>query len=844
MTNSHDPIDGRDSEHLHRSGDGLDAGLRAAFSAGATTMPGAVPPAVADVLPDYRSIVLRDVDDPLGELINPRAARDEPGVTGLRRYQVAGVVARGGVGVVLKARDCDIGRDVAIKVLRRDFAGHPEMLRRFVEEAQIAGQLQHPGVAPVYELAADGAGRPFIAMKLVQGRTLAALLAERPSVTHDRPRFLAILEQVGRTVAYAHAKGVIHRDLKPSNVMVGAFGEVQVVDWGLAKVLAAGGVADEVRSATIVETARSGSGVESVDGAVMGTPAYMPPEQAAGQGDRLDERSDVFSLGAILCEVLTGAPPYSGSPREALRAARDADLSAARAAVQSADADEELKTLALHCLAPGPTDRPRHAGLVADRLSAHLASLGERARASELALVRAQERARHERGARRLTLAVAALAVLLLVTGGGAWAWLTTQQRKALQADSARLDAAAQRTATALGAARFSPIGDDTAWAQARRAGVELRERLSAATAEQASQDRAVALLDELDAALLDRRTAERIEEAVILGATHEDRDSWLAMERELRGIFADRGIDLDRLTPEQVTERIRSSGAADRLVDGLELWLGTIGHLYGFGVQVRPMQELFAWLEVLYAADPDPFRTRLRRLLYSPTLSESQVGEFLAGARLEELTPRTIAWLGSLYYRVKDHDGGVEVLWRGSQLHPGDFMLNFDAGYHCVAAARWEDAIRYYMRCTAIRPDSAGVWRALGNALRESGDVDRALAAYDESLRRQADHPWTQIDRARALLKADRAPEAVALLEGLVGRHPGVAAAHARLAQALCAADRSADARAAWERGRELAPQDPFWNQPRPHDLRLECLESASTADDAQRQPASDGRP
>ena len=144
---------------------------------------------------------------------------------------------------MLRGRDVDLGRELAVKVLLECHEGHPEMVRRFVEEAQIAGQLQHPGVVPVYELGAFADRRPYFAMKLVKGRTLAELLAAREGPGLELPRFLGVFEQTCQTIAYAHSRGVIHRDLKPSNVMVGAFGEVQVMDWGLAKVLPQGGVA-------------------------------------------------------------------------------------------------------------------------------------------------------------------------------------------------------------------------------------------------------------------------------------------------------------------------------------------------------------------------------------------------------------------------------------------------------------------------------------------------------------------------------------------------------------------------------------------------------------------------
>jgi serine/threonine-protein kinase len=155
-------------------------------------------------------------------------------------------------------------------------------------------------VVPVYELGRFPDDRPFFTMKLVKGQTLAELLSRRSTPGDDLPRFLSVFEQVCQTVAYAHAHGVIHRDLKPANVMVGSFGEVQVMDWGLAKVLVREAVPEE--GPTAIRTARADSGSDgSWAGTVLGTLAYMPPEQAKGEVESLDERADVFGLGAILC---------------------------------------------------------------------------------------------------------------------------------------------------------------------------------------------------------------------------------------------------------------------------------------------------------------------------------------------------------------------------------------------------------------------------------------------------------------------------------------------------------------------------------------------------------------
>jgi serine/threonine-protein kinase len=181
-------------------------------------------------------------------------------------------LGRGGMGAVFKGRDSSLGRDVAVKVLLESHSGRAELVQRFVEEAQIAGQLQHPGVVPVYEMGQTPDRRPFFTMKLVKGRTLTQLLLDRPSPADELPRLVAIFEAVCQTLAYAHAKGVIHRDLKPANVMVGAFGEVQVMDWGLAKVL--GSEATQTEAVSVIATPRSGSD-ETVTqaGSVLGTPA-------------------------------------------------------------------------------------------------------------------------------------------------------------------------------------------------------------------------------------------------------------------------------------------------------------------------------------------------------------------------------------------------------------------------------------------------------------------------------------------------------------------------------------------------------------------------------------------
>jgi serine/threonine-protein kinase len=261
------------------------------------------------------------------------------------------------MGVVHQGRDEPLDRDLAVKVLRDEHAGRPEVVRRFLAEARVCGQLQHPGVVPVHEVGRLADGRPYFTMKLVRGRTLAALLAGRPAPPAgggppaDLPRLLKVFEQVCQTVAYAHSRGVLHRDLKPANVMVGAFGEVQVMDWGLAKVLKGGPIGPDDDHAGLEHSAPSTPlAAISQPGAVVGTPAYMAPEQA--RGGAVDERSDVFGLGATLYELLTGRVAFPTGDLDAVRRGGFAPPRRVNPAVPRA-----LEAVCLKAMAPRPEDR-------------------------------------------------------------------------------------------------------------------------------------------------------------------------------------------------------------------------------------------------------------------------------------------------------------------------------------------------------------------------------------------------------------------------------------------------------------------------------------------------------
>jgi serine/threonine protein kinase/tetratricopeptide (TPR) repeat protein len=313
--------------------------------------------------------------------------RVRAGGSPLTRYEPVKELGRGGMGVVLRVRDNDLRRDVAMKVLRpdrndtRSDQGKRD-LRRFIEEAQITGQLEHPGIVPVHEMGCDAQGRVFFTMKMVRGEPLSEVLRRLrlgdAETVNAWPldRMLGVFLKICEALDFAHAHNVVHRDLKPANVMLGNFGEVLVMDWGLARVLDAPG--QEAASATVSTESterraavKSASAEFTLDGTVVGTPAYMAPEQARGELARIDARTDVFALGAILYEMLCLRPPYEGADATQLiesaaqgiiktplaRAAKDPTIRYRMAHLPGSKIPRELDAVCMKALSQAQSDR-------------------------------------------------------------------------------------------------------------------------------------------------------------------------------------------------------------------------------------------------------------------------------------------------------------------------------------------------------------------------------------------------------------------------------------------------------------------------------------------------------
>ena len=325
-------------------------------------------------------------------------AAPERGTRG-EKYEVTASIGAGGMGEVLLVKDLDLRREVAMKVMKRDLAILDEHRLKFVAEAQATSQLEHPGIPPVHDLGLTPEGALHFTMKLVRGRTLRDvlhdLLLNRKEVRQEYTlhRLVSILERICEALHFAHEKGVLHRDLKPENLMLGDFGEVHVMDWGIARVRG-----EEVDTADQVATAGTDAGLMTMDGSIKGTLPYMSPEQAMGRVSHMDRRSDLWALGCILYEVLTLHMAFEGGGLVAK--VRKGEVPPIRTRNPKRPVPEDLALLSERCLRVDPAERPASAKALGAELRSWLDGTAERERrhreAEELAAKGKEAAARYE----------------------------------------------------------------------------------------------------------------------------------------------------------------------------------------------------------------------------------------------------------------------------------------------------------------------------------------------------------------------------------------------------------------------------------------------------------------
>lgn len=294
---------------------------------------------------DYPVLYLADTDKPLPSRIDPQT-----------RYAYFKTIARGGRSIIQSCKDLHLMRVVCYKSLKEEFADDAIEQRRFVREARVSAMLQHPNTVPTYELGRDRRGHYYFTMKLIHGYTLREILDYRDR--YDLTRLVEVVVQAAHGLSYAHNHGVAHRDVKPENVLVGPFGEVLLLDWGLAKVWHPDGVAGAAADAGSTKGAPSAKGVEDPSvtdqGDLQGTVSYMSPEQIE-EDPELDHRTDIYSLGAVLYEVLSGQPPTTGDTiDEILNKTLKGDFQPPSA---HREVPVRLEEVCMRCLQRAPDDR-------------------------------------------------------------------------------------------------------------------------------------------------------------------------------------------------------------------------------------------------------------------------------------------------------------------------------------------------------------------------------------------------------------------------------------------------------------------------------------------------------
>lgn len=688
------------------------------------------------------------------------------------RIEIGREFARGAMGIIYRAVDPELGRELAVKVLRPDLASHPELVRRFIEEAQITGQLQHPGVPPVHEIGVLEDGRPYFSMKLLRGETLSVLLKRRRSPLENQTRFLAIFEQICHTMAYAHSRRVIHRDLKPNNVMVGRFDEVLVMDWGLAKVLRDNGAfaTDGERTDSLTMYAADSRGDMSQIGKILGTPAYMPPEQARGELSRLNERADVFALGGILCEILTGSSTFVGTDSDVIQSqAAQGDMDEVFQRLRESGADTELIELASKCLASRPLDRFRDAGEVTTRIKAHREGVESRLRISELERVRSMARATEERKRRKQVVRLSAVVVVLSLLAGT----MLLMSLRANLIQSSRFESALREIVLLRDRARQEP-GEPAHWLVASEA-IHGVEHLADTVWGRNGDTRLAGMRAEIRTGLTAARRAQKLmEELDDIRASRADDPRGSVRDSAYAAAFRDAGIDVLAQPPEQVGSSIRSLPGTfpQRVTAVLDDWTNLKLKRGGDPSVVNQM------VAAANAADPDPWRQQLRQAIAisDHQLRTQRLIQFTEQVNLEKLPARSLVTLGASLVESKELRRAETILNRGVIQYPSDPWLHLEIANLLMVSKHGELAVGHLFAARAALPR---LEHELGHVLAEIGRFEDAERVFKEHVARHPRDVRTLICYANHLEDQNKQAEAeqiynaaLGVLEELIARH------------------------------------------------------------------------
>ncbi len=666
-----------------------------------------------------------------GQAAEPVSPQQRCGNYVLKRF-----FAKGGMGEVWLAEDPAIGRSVALK---RMLGKSSDQQLRFRVEAQITGQLEHPGIVPVHQLGTNAEGEPYYVMKFVQGRTLQKVVEEfharkltGGALEVEQLRLLQMFLALCQTVAYAHSRGVLHRDLKPENVMLGPFGETILLDWGIAKVLGHNDPAGRDESSPSARLRESIPDTETHDGAIMGTPTYMAPEVAAGLNEEVDERSDIYLLGATLYQILSGYPPRSAKTmREILKKAKEEPPKSVRSIRPLVP--KALDAICLKAMAHAKADRYQTATELADDIQRFVA--GE-----AVSAYREGFAARAWRWARRNRKALGRSAAAILIGSSALFAAIKVRDAERLRAEASleanRLKAQEQargdlRTfrhladeanffaATTNPASEHAPYFDPHKGVAISRVAIELAEPWGPA-------------LEALP--LPEDRTAVRSELHGLL---------ILAASETLRAEPGHAGAERVLVTLDRATRLGGSSVSSFRLRAGAYEQLGD-------EKQAAEMRRR--------AEDPKSPRTALDLFL----LGERERDESAAriGDRTDlkpwQLDPARMQRAVALYRQALAID-------------PDHYWARLQLGRCLQSLGRFPEAVEALGACVAIRPKASWGYSALGLALAEQGRYDEAEHALNQAIDIDADARPPRLHRGVVSWRQKKYDKALADFEAVL---------------------------------------------------------------------------
>jgi serine/threonine-protein kinase len=725
-------------------------------------------------------------DDSPTPLPNDAALPQIPG------YEIEAILGRGGVGIVFRAKHLGLNRLVALKMLLTGaYAGRREK-ERFQREALAVAALRHPNVVQIHDVG-EHEGRPYFTMELVEGGSLARALAGTPQPARKAAETVVTLASA---VGAAHASGIVHRDLKPANILLTApltaggqpsWGTPKITDFGLARRLNDG--------ARLTQT-----------GVVVGTPSYMAPEQARGQPDAIGSAVDVYALGAILYEMLTGRPPF----RAATAAETVQQVISQEPAAPSRlnnQVPRDLETICLKCLHKEPQRRYASAAALADDLKRFLD--GRPIQARPVGWIE-----RLWRWIRRNPLAAAlvtaALALVGLASGGGVWfAQQRVQRDRELHSE---VTTAVNQAASLRKGFHFD---------EARELLEQARQRLEPAGPDDLRR------LVKLARSELD--LAERLDTIQLRGAQPKSGrydPSWV--EPQYVSVFAESGLGRVGDDSEVVAARVRESGVREEIVAALDDW-----------ANVTPDRDRRDWLlKVTRAADPARDRLRQSGLWDNPELWKDQerAKQLTEELRVAEFSPQ----LATTLCRIGQASGGdgVKLLTVAQARFPQDFWLNFDLGVTLWYARRLDEALGYFRATVALRPKVSTTHTAVGGVLRDMGRVDESIGYFEEALRLDPKNVLARATLAGVLQTRGRLDEAIDQFQRAVQLDPKYSLALASLGPSLYATARAALRDAAGQ-----GPQKKPLGEPERAELRRQALARLRVGLDLKTKLFNDGK-